>query len=208
MSGLQRIFFRLLWFIRGLFEGSITRPPEAQTVEEVNPHVAAIAIPPSTRKSREDEYIKALGKLVEMGFNPWAPFTQAWHETGGFEKVIGRSNYWGIKKPRSWSGGKVHEVRTHEFIAGVRTPTVALFADWETPEEALGWYAGLVERLYPEAWNNRSKPILFFYGLVSGRFQWATDPSYATKLEAVYRRLLNDQDLSSRIGALTRNLSA
>ena len=120
-------------------------------------------------------------------FNRWAIFTHAWHESGAFQKAIG-NNYFGIKKPRNWTGETAY-VTTHEYIGGVKTKVKHYFADWKTLPEALVWYGGLIQRLYSISFNNRENPENYFIGFTAGRFQYATDPKYVEKLTALYNKL-------------------
>ena len=122
------------------------------------------------------------------GFNPWAVFVQAWHESGAFRRVIGKHNYWGIKKPQNWAGMMV-SVTTHEYVNGVKTKMVLDFLDFDNLAVALIWYSQFIARMYPNAYINRDNPESFFMGLVNGKFQYATDPRYVPKLTALYHIL-------------------
>lgn len=139
--------------------------------------------------------VKKMAKFLEImrpfcdfeNFNRWSVFTQAWHESSGFEKAIG-NNYFGIKKPRAWTG-KTCYVTTHEYIRGVKTKVKHYFADWETLAEALIWYGSLIKRLYPLSFKNRENPESYFIGLVAGTYRYATDPNYVSKLTGMYHKL-------------------
>jgi len=139
--------------------------------------------------------VKKMKKFLEVlrpfcdfeNFNRWAVFTHAFHETGGFEKAIG-NNYFGIKKPKMWTG-KVAYITTHEYISGVKRKVNLYFADWETLAEALIWYGSLIKRLYPLSFKNRENPESYFIGLVAGKYLYATDPNYVTKLKNMYGKL-------------------
>lgn len=74
-------------------------------------------------------FISASGVWRDLGFDDLNVLTHAWHETGGFAKVIGMNNYWGLKVPtkRSWTGIAV-VVPTTEFNKK---------APGETPEQAV-----------------------------------------------------------------------
>lgn len=135
-----------------------------------------------------------LSWLIEKEWNPWSIFTQAWHETGKFEHVIGQHNYWGIKCPKTWSGLRV-QVRTHEFEHGERLEKICEFADWATIKDALEFYDDLVRRLYPEAYNSRLDCLAFFRELTAHELKWATDPSYPEKLSVIYAKLKFDPDV-------------
>ena len=137
---------------------------------------------------QERNLIAAMTGPLREGWSPWSIYVQAWHETGNFKKVIGTANYWGITKPKKWTG-KVHLVPTHEYINGKRVDLSREFIDWDSASEALFWYMGLIKRLYPGAYEHRANPILFFAGLVNGKNVYATDPDYLPQLEALYRKL-------------------
>jgi len=79
----------------------------------------------------------------------------------------------------------------------VRTWTVKLtdsFCDWPREKAALEWYMDLIERLYPNAYDNRNNPPEFFKGLVNGTRKWATDPNYADKLIALYESVKDKEE--------------
>jgi len=130
--------------------------------------------------------LKHLHVTREDGFNDFTILTQAWHESGRFIKVIGEYNYWGIKKPRDWTG-KVYKVRTHEYINNKRVNMDCEFIDFSACGMAVAWWIDLVKRLYPDAYKNRNNPVLFFEGLVSGKYKYATDPFYFNKLNTLYK---------------------
>ena len=132
------------------------------------------------------------------GFNDFTIITQSWHESGEYRKVIGSFNYWGIKKPRNWTG-KVLSIKTHEYINGTSTPVSASFIDFETCAEAVNWWISLIQRLYPEAYLVRNNPQQFFIELVNlhNRFQYATDNKYAEKLISVSEVLQENQTLKT-----------
>jgi len=54
---------------------------------------------------------------VPLGVHPDSVMVQAYHETGGFKRIIGWNNFWGIKTPNKieWDGKKV-EVPTWEWF--------------------------------------------------------------------------------------------
>jgi len=141
------------------------------------------------------EFARALPVAEDQGFSKWAVFTHAWHESGAFKKVIGSHNYWGIKKPRKWTG-KTHMVTTHEYIKGEKTKVQAEFIDFGTAIEAVNWYCGLIRRIYPGSYRNRHEPARYFVHLVSGKLKYATDPNYPTKLISLYRVLYEDSNLA------------
>src|SRR3989339_1844622 len=75
------------------------------------------------------DFLKCLPVSREYGFADLSVLTHAWHESGGFVKIIGLNNYWGIKKPsQSVWHGLVSEVSTHEYepMLGQETNAQAL----------------------------------------------------------------------------------
>lgn len=145
-----------------------------------------------------EEFIACLTVSREYGFNDWGVIVHAWHESGGFKKVIGNFNFWGIKKPQKWNG-IIFPVNTHEFIDGKNISVIDYFIDFATCEQAMLWYCGLIDRLYPEAFFNRQTPELYFKGLTNGKYQYATDPKYSDKLISLYTYLKTENDFLKNI---------
>lgn len=144
--------------------------------------------------SKEGAFRQALVVLTEQGFDPMIVYTHAYHESGGFNKIIGEWNFWGIKKPGNWKG-KVHEVNTHEYIKGFKVAVKDVFIDFATVENAMLWYGDLIFRLYKKSWNNRHNYTEYFKGLVSGKYKYATDPKYSEKLCKLYEQLRKEVSL-------------
>jgi len=140
------------------------------------------------------EFMGGLKEIQETGISTWAVYTHACHETGYFKRVIGRHNFWGIKKPQKWSG-MTHEILTHEFEDGKNVPKIQEFADWDTISEALAFYLGLIERLYTPSWDCKECAQCFLRGLTKGKYKWATDPLYVEKLCALYGLLRQDEEI-------------
>lgn len=139
--------------------------------------------------NKRDEFKAEFVFIDELGFDPMIVYTHAWHESGGFKRIIGNYNFWGIKCPRKWTGKKVL-VNTHEYIKGVRTPTTEYFCDWPDLKGAILWYTGLISRLYPEAYNARTDHKIFFPALVNFKYKYATDPLYPELLIKLYEQLI------------------
>ena len=136
-----------------------------------------------------ESFCDALIPICQLeGFNPWCILAQSWHESGAFKRVIGNYNYWGIKKPRKWTG-KVCSVITHEYEQGVKIKMRLDFIDFEHLSQAIYWYISLIQRLYPKAFINRDNPSGYFLGLIIGAYKYATDPEYVPKLESTYKKL-------------------
>jgi hypothetical protein len=176
-------------------------------------------------------FIQCLPVLIGQEFNPWGPFTHSWDESAGFSRVIGKNNFWGIKKPsKSVWNGIVIEKDTHEYMPanlGERDDQALLraikrfgvqnaeiedlingkwyvrlpqqFIDWPTCEAAMLWYSDLIHRLYPDSWSNRQVPNQFFSGLMSGEYQYCTNPKYVEELEALYSVLLKNVEIGNAI---------
>jgi flagellum-specific peptidoglycan hydrolase FlgJ len=149
-------------------------------------------------KTKLEEFLECLLVSKEYGFSDWCVVTHGWHESGGFQRVIGKYNFWGIKKPEKWTG-EVLPISTHEYISGEKKSVVDYFIDFATCEQAMLWYCDLIERLYPEAYFNRQVPELYFKGLVSGKFKYATDPKYSEKLISLFNYLKNENEMLKNI---------
>ena len=173
---------------------------------------------------RTVSFINALRFTRVSGFNDYTVLTHAFHESGKFAHIIGIANYWGIKKPKKWAGLvhnlttheyidiKEGETEQKAVIRAKKlfhvkqlyvTPTrdnkwlVTLkqdFIDFISVPAALKWYISFIERMYPNAYDNRDNPVEYFHGLVNGQFQYATDPRYVEKLISTHQILLNLKD--------------
>ena len=155
-------------------------------------------------------YTAILQECVPAGYDPLIPLAQAALECSHFRKVIGLNNYWGIKVPKrtKWTGkvlrrwtseqfeklhdaqeyAKRHDDATVTFKDGiyiVRLPDD--FCDWERERLALGYWMGLIERVYPQCLPYKQMPEDFYYGLISGKSKYATDLIYNIKCMKVYR---------------------
>jgi flagellar protein FlgJ len=97
-------------------------------------------------------------------------------------------NLFGIKAGGSWHGA-VHSAHTREFIDGRMQDVVAGFRAYDSPEQSIRDYVGLLKgsRRYAAAIGTGSDVEAFARGLVRGGY--ATDPDYVTKLTAVAGRL-------------------
>jgi len=143
------------------------------------------------------EFCKGLEISRGYGFSDYIVFTHAYHESGGFNRVIGKHNYWGIKKPKNWKGDFVIVI-THEYInEDEKIKIEDKFIDFKTIEEAMDWYCNFIKRLYPNAYNNRDNPEGYFNGLVNGKLKYATDPKYAEKLIKLYYFLASKDEVRS-----------
>lgn len=60
----------------------------------------------------------------------------------------------------------------------VRVKLVRKFADWDTVEDALTFYANKIKNMYPQSFSFRNVPEKYFYWLVNGKYQYATNPKY------------------------------
>ena len=142
---------------------------------------------------------------VPLSMSPWGPFIHGWHESARFERVIGKSNLLGLKASRGWTG-KVVTVMTHEYVNGARIQLPQAFADWDTLEEMMIFYVALIKRFYPSSWEHRDNPILYFSGLVSGSYRYATDLQYERKLEELYRKISGSEqykDVQQKVKSLS-----
>jgi len=60
----------------------------------------------------------------------------------------------------------------------VRVKLMRQFADWGTVEDALTFYANKIKNMYPQSFSFRNIPEKYFYWLVNGKYQYATNPKY------------------------------
>jgi flagellar protein FlgJ len=147
---------------------------------------------------RSLEFLKAAviigGKRSWRDWRGWDPliiYIHAYHETGGFESVIGGHNYWGIKVPKSWTG-KVLSRPTWEHIRGKDVTLVDQFIDFDSLEAAITWYIYFIKRVYPQSYRSRRTYARFFYRLNKGKYQYASDPKHTEKLIRLYEGEINN----------------
>jgi flagellar protein FlgJ len=146
-----------------------------------------------------DEFVQAIRPAAtaaarELGVDPDAVIAHAALETGWGRSVPRDAggqpsfNLFGIKAGGTWSGA-VHASRTSEFIDGRMQDVVASFRAYDSPEQSIRDYVGLLKgsRRYAAAIGTGSDVEAFARGLVRGGY--ATDPDYVTKLTAVAGRL-------------------
>jgi flagellar protein FlgJ len=146
-----------------------------------------------------DEFVQAIRPAAtaaarELGVDPDVVIAHAALETGWGRSVPrdadGQPSYnlFGIKAGGSWSGA-VHNSRTSEFIDGRMQDVVAGFRAYDSPEQSIRDYVGLLKgsRRYSAAIGTGSDVEAFARGLMRGGY--ATDPDYVTKLTAVAGRL-------------------
>lgn len=205
----------------------MTEIPRPEPPKPAEPPTPPLQAPPQGARTILERFISVMPLIKSRGFDPYAVITHAWHETGGFAHIIGNNNFFGITKPKDWSG-LVLNVPTHEFvkyivqdpndpnlnqkaieyakkqfpniktfdvqpgkpgILWVKVTTTRQFVDWSTPEEAVIWYCDKIQRMYPQSYSWRNIPDKYFLWLVSGKYQWATDPKYVDKLNGVYKHV-------------------
>jgi flagellar protein FlgJ len=146
-----------------------------------------------------DEFVQAIRPAAtaaahELGVDPDVVIAHAALETGWGRSVPRDANgqpsfnLFGIKAGGSWNGA-VHSSRTSEFIDGRMQDVVAGFRAYDSPEQSIRDYVGLLKgsRRYAAAIGTGSDVEAFGRGLVRGGY--ATDPDYVTKLTAVAGRL-------------------
>jgi mannosyl-glycoprotein endo-beta-N-acetylglucosaminidase len=82
----------------------------------------------------------------------------------------------------------------------VRVKTSRKFADWSSSADALTFYANKIKSMYPQSFSFRNIPEKYFFWLVNGKYQYATDPQYIQACLNVYKEV-QGSDLVK--GALT-----
>lgn len=154
----------------------------------------------SSSVNRPSRFISYLREFVEPLTTPidmdWRiPITHSALETGWGAHVLSWEgkysfNFFNIKGEAS--NGYVILPNALEFDSdGNRYyHQNAKFRAYHSPTESVVDYLSLIERLYPNAWNNRANYRGFFNGLVNGPRRYATDPSFVERLLAVYRTRL------------------
>jgi len=138
----------------------------------------------------KEEFIAAATAAAQTssatsGFPPGVTVAQATLESGWGSSELARAanNYFGIK---TRPGGKFIELATTEYVAGEPVRVTAKFASYASMLECFADRDRMIASLaaYSEARAAARDPQAFIHALAR---HWATDPSYAEKLLAVYR---------------------
>jgi hypothetical protein len=69
----------------------------------------------------------------------------------------------------------------------VRVKLVRQFADWNSVEDAITFYANKIKSMYPQSYSFRNVPEKYFYWLVNGKYQYATNPKYVQDNLELYK---------------------
>ncbi len=145
--------------------------------------------------NRKDE-LKAQATFINgLGFDPMIVYVHAYHESGNFKHIIGNYNFWGIKKPKNWTG-KTILITTHEYIHGVYTELQDWFIDFPDMKGAIIWYVEFISRMYPQAYAMRENYKGYYPALVMYKNIYATNPNYSQQLIALYERLKPIENIS------------
>jgi peptidoglycan hydrolase FlgJ len=151
--------------------------------------------PPRT----QEEFVQAVlpaarAAAQKLGVDPEVVVAHAALETGWGKSVPTGAdgkpsfNLFGIKAGARWSADTVLSA-THEFAGGRMQSTQASFRAYDSPEQSIQDYAGVLKSSprYSAALNTGSDVGAFARGLQQGGY--ATDPDYVSKLTAVAARL-------------------
>jgi len=168
--------------------GATAAPPSASGT-------SASTWPPRT----QEEFVQAVlpaarAAAQKLGVDPEIVVAHAALETGWGKSVPTGAdgkpsfNLFGIKAGGRW-GGDTSLSATHEFSGGRMQSTLASFRAYDSPEQSIQDYAGVLQSSprYSAALNTGSDVAAFARGLQQGGY--ATDPEYVSKLTAVAARL-------------------
>ncbi len=129
---------------------------------------------------------------AKIGVDPKMLVAQAALETGWGKKIIqhpdGSSshNLFNIKAGRNWKGDRV-QVSTLEHIDGVAVRQRAQFRAYNDYRQSFDDYVDLLHKpRYAQALRNAKDPEKYIEALQHSGY--ATDPNYAQKILAIYRR--------------------
>ncbi len=124
----------------------------------------------------------------ELGVSPKALVAQAALETGWGRRLVGHGettshNLFGIKAGSRWQGARVN-AGTHEFVDGVRRAERADFRAYGSAGESFADYAQLLGHPRYAAARAAGQDTHRFAQALQGA-GYATDPSYADKINAI-----------------------
>lgn len=144
-----------------------------------------------------EEFVRALWPeaqraAAKLGLDPKLLLAQAALETGWGKRIIhrpdGRSSYnlFNVKAAPSWRGEAV-QVNTLEYQEGVAVKKRTAFRAYENYRQSFEDYLSLIQSpRYAEALSFAEDPHQYLSALKQAGY--ATDPHYADKVLAIYRR--------------------
>jgi flagellar protein FlgJ len=165
--------------------------------------------PTNTQGNFVERHLQAASRVEnETGIPASFMVGQAGHETGWGQHEIkmrgGQPSYnlFGIKADANWTG-KVAEVTTTEFVAGVEKKQVAKFRAYSSYDESFRDYAQMITKSprYAKVDAQNGSALAFASGLQAAGY--ATDPNYAAKLS---RAIETTQRLQQRGQVVAQNL--
>jgi flagellar protein FlgJ len=163
--------------------------------------------PTTTQNNFVDRHLQAANRIErESGIPASYMVGQAGHETGWGQHEIkmrgGQPSYnlFGIKADANWKG-KVAEVTTTEYVAGVEKKQVAKFRAYGSYDESFRDYARLITQSPRYANVDTQNRSAFANGLQKAGY--ATDPHYAAKLS---RAIETTQRLQQRTQVVAQNI--
>jgi flagellum-specific peptidoglycan hydrolase FlgJ len=150
------------------------------------------------------QIVRAAESVVRAGkrIHPQATAAHAAVESafGTSQLATLAKNVWGVKavgqRTDYWDGRTV-TMRTWEVYDGVRVEVDAAFRAYDSWAQAIGDYAGVIERVYPAAVAGADRDLPFLAGLFLGERKWATDPlafSKSAQVIAQYSGILYDRE--------------
>lgn len=153
--------------------------------------------PSSSRQAFLDRLEQAVQVAKQKGasLNTQAVMAQAALETAWGVSIpeaggLCSNNLFGIKAGVTWLGPTL-TTRTQEWNGSRFITTTAKWRVYPSWSECLVDYARLIRWMYPQclpfadAPKGNGNPTGWAKGLVSGRYRWATDPNYASKLISI-----------------------
>jgi peptidoglycan hydrolase FlgJ len=165
--------------------------------------------PTNTQSGFVERHLQTANRVErETGIPASYMVGQAGHETGWGKHEIkmrgGQPSYnlFGIKADANWKG-KVAEVTTTEFMAGVEKKQVAKFRAYDSYDESFRDYARMITKSprYAKVDTQNGSALAFASGLQKAGY--ATDPHYAAKLS---RAIETTQRLQQRAQVVAQNI--
>jgi flagellum-specific peptidoglycan hydrolase FlgJ len=113
---------------------------------------------------------------------PSIVLAQAILESGWFKKAP-YNNFFGIKATKKdIEQGRYFISPTYEYVDGKKIKVNAKFRKFSSIDDAISFYNDMIKRNFPNADKNRNNPVLFLNGLFEGKYKYATDPRYKSKI--------------------------
>jgi flagellum-specific peptidoglycan hydrolase FlgJ len=151
---------------------------------------------------KKAEFYNNLQYADIKGWDGLILYSQCMCENGGDSELFRNAyNPFSIKANKTWKGDTYLLKESWEIVDGKKVTAPDVYRKYPNFSYAIMDYVKFIERLYPESFLHRSEYKLYYYWLIAGKRQYATDPNYVSNLIKMYDQL-NVQDFKEAINSI------